>query len=68
MNGGPGEPPSPCIGICKLDPPTGLCRGCRRTLDEIARWTSLGTAEKQAVLKQLGSRREGHEEDNHSRR
>jgi predicted Fe-S protein YdhL (DUF1289 family)/8-oxo-dGTP pyrophosphatase MutT (NUDIX family) len=29
--------PSPCIGICVLDP-RGLCRGCLRTGDEIGGW------------------------------
>lgn len=33
---------SPCTGVCTLDV-TGLCRGCRRTGDEIAAWTTLGT-------------------------
>lgn len=28
---------SPCIGICSLEE-DGLCGGCHRTGDEIARW------------------------------
>jgi len=32
---------SPCIGICRIDPHTGLCEGCLRTLDEIAMWGTL---------------------------
>ncbi|TMH69644.1 MAG: DUF1289 domain-containing protein, partial [Betaproteobacteria bacterium] len=31
---------SPCIKVCQMDPQHGLCLGCRRTLDEIARWAS----------------------------
>ena len=29
---------SPCIRVCILDPETGLCEGCGRTREEIARW------------------------------
>lgn len=32
---------SPCIGICELDA-QGLCRGCHRTVQEIAAWSTLG--------------------------
>ncbi len=28
----------PCVKICTLDARSGLCLGCGRTLDEIARW------------------------------
>ncbi|WP_256091479.1 DUF1289 domain-containing protein [Candidatus Thiosymbion oneisti] len=55
MNGRTDEPASPCVGVCKMDPNTGLCRGCRRTLDEIAGWTAFSTAEKLAVLERLGN-------------
>lgn len=36
---------SPCTGICHLDA-GGLCEGCHRTADEIARWTSYTDAER----------------------
>jgi predicted Fe-S protein YdhL (DUF1289 family) len=32
------EVASPCISVCVIDAPTGLCAGCYRTLDEIAGW------------------------------
>jgi predicted Fe-S protein YdhL (DUF1289 family) len=51
--------PSPCIGVCVLDPQSGLCAGCARTLDEIARWPALGDAERRALLDALASRRGG---------
>jgi predicted Fe-S protein YdhL (DUF1289 family) len=35
---------------------TGLCRGCYRTLDEIARWGTMSDAERVAVLAELPSR------------
>lgn len=47
---------SPCTGVCRIDPPSGLCCGCRRTLDEIADWPMLGKAERRAVLKALEER------------
>lgn len=54
--------PSPCTGICKLDPHTGWCNGCRRTRDEIAGWRTFDSAAKRAVLARVsvrGMRREG---------
>jgi hypothetical protein len=36
---------SPCTGICRLGA-GGLCEGCHRTVDEIARWTSYTDAER----------------------
>ena len=29
---------SPCKNVCELDPNTGLCLGCKRTVDEIQNW------------------------------
>ena len=44
---------SPCIGICKLDQKSGLCIGCKRTIDEIGRWAMLADPERQAIIDQL---------------
>lgn len=30
---------SPCVNICRIGADR-LCEGCRRTIDEIGRWTS----------------------------
>lgn len=49
--------PSPCIQVCRLDPVTGLCVGCLRTMDEIAGWLDLSPDEKQEVLAHLEERR-----------
>ena len=35
---------------------TGLCRGCYRTLDEIARWGTMSDAERQEVVAKLAER------------
>ncbi len=48
---------SPCINVCRMDPATGWCVGCRRTLDEIAAWGAMGDEARRAVLRQLPARR-----------
>ncbi len=48
---------SPCISVCRIDPATGCCEGCLRTIDEIANWTRYDDGEKRAVLAQLARRR-----------
>ncbi|WP_306027692.1 DUF1289 domain-containing protein [Stappia sp. MMSF_3263] len=47
---------SPCIKVCRIDPRSGLCTGCLRTLDEIAGWATLSAAERGAVMAALPSR------------
>jgi predicted Fe-S protein YdhL (DUF1289 family) len=49
--------PSPCINVCRIDAVSGLCAGCRRTLDEIAAWSRLDDARKRIVWAQLARRR-----------
>ena len=48
--------PSPCINVCRIDPASGLCAGCRRTLDEIAAWSRLDDTGKRVVWAQLVGR------------
>jgi predicted Fe-S protein YdhL (DUF1289 family) len=48
---------SPCVSLCKMNPATGLCEGCLRTIDEIAHWSLFDDDEKRAVLTQLAARR-----------
>ena len=40
---------SPCVGVCSLDD-DGLCRGCRRTTAEIARWSQMGDDERLRLM------------------
>ena len=47
---------TPCIAVCTMDPKTKLCFGCGRTLPEIARWHSMATAERLAVMEGLAAR------------
>ncbi|MDE2129639.1 MAG: DUF1289 domain-containing protein [Betaproteobacteria bacterium] len=49
--------PSPCIQVCTMDEASGLCRGCQRTLDEIAAWSALSDTEKLRVWKRIRARR-----------
>lgn len=58
-------PATPCMGVCQIEPATGWCRGCRRTLDEIASWPTYTFEEKRAVLARIARRRaaSGHASD-----
>jgi hypothetical protein len=49
--------PSPCTGVCRIDPHDGLCAGCLRSLDEIAAWPALDAAGRLALWRQLRARR-----------
>jgi len=46
----PDDPPSPCIGVCVINPQNQLCDGCLRTLDEIAAWWDYTPEEKYTVI------------------
>ena len=47
---------TPCIKVCVMDGVSGLCTGCHRTLDEIARWGSMNEDERLAVMRALPQR------------
>lgn len=47
---------SPCIRICEMDQTTGLCRGCKRTLEEIGGWRKMTDDERRAVMADLDNR------------
>ncbi|HUJ36230.1 MAG TPA: DUF1289 domain-containing protein [Hyphomicrobium sp.] len=48
---------SPCIDVCEIDRATGLCLGCRRTIDEIAGWTAMTSAERRRIMTELPLRK-----------
>ncbi|HEX7791146.1 MAG TPA: DUF1289 domain-containing protein [Afipia sp.] len=50
--------PSPCVNVCQMDPVSGLCRGCMRTIEEIGGWMDFSNPEKLAVLEKIEARRE----------
>jgi predicted Fe-S protein YdhL (DUF1289 family) len=40
-----------------MDPRTRMCRGCLRTIDEIAGWYAASPAEQHAILERIVVRR-----------
>jgi hypothetical protein len=40
-----------------MDAGSGLCEGCLRSIDEIARWSQMSDDEKRSVWSQLTERR-----------
>ena len=47
---------TPCINVCVLDERSGFCLGCARTIDEIAAWSSLNDAARDAIWNRLPDR------------
>jgi predicted Fe-S protein YdhL (DUF1289 family) len=47
---------SPCIRVCVIDPASQLCRGCKRSLREIAAWGSMTPDMRRAIMANLPSR------------
>jgi predicted Fe-S protein YdhL (DUF1289 family) len=47
---------SPCVNICTLDARSKTCLGCGRTIDEIARWSTMIPAERSRVMSELPAR------------
>jgi len=47
---------TPCVKICTLDARIGLCLGCSRTTDEIARWARMSASERAQVMIKLPDR------------
>lgn len=55
----PWDIPSPCIGVCRLNPRTARCDGCERTTEEIAAWPTMDAPARLALLKLLATRGTG---------
>ncbi len=53
----PESVPSPCISVCRMSEKTGLCEGCRRSLEEIARWANTDDADRRAILARIEQRK-----------
>jgi uncharacterized protein len=49
---------SPCIKVCVMDARAGICTGCGRTLEEIARWGGMDESERLCVMAGLPARLE----------
>jgi predicted Fe-S protein YdhL (DUF1289 family) len=50
------EEPSPCIGLCRLDP-AQICEGCGRTAEEIGAWPFADRALREAIRRRAAERR-----------
>lgn len=46
------SPLTPCVGICRLGA-AGYCIGCRRSMNEIARWRDLDDAERTRLMRDV---------------
>jgi len=53
---------TPCIGVCRIDSPTDLCIGCKRTRAEIGRWSQLTDDQRNDIMKLLCDRRANDEQ------
>jgi predicted Fe-S protein YdhL (DUF1289 family) len=56
MNAPPRPIATPCVKVCVVDGESGLCLGCYRTLAEVAAWSRLGEAEREAIMADLPRR------------
>lgn len=50
------EVASPCRNVCQIDPHSGYCIGCLRTIDEISDWLEMSNEEKRDLLRELEAR------------
>jgi hypothetical protein len=48
---------TPCVDNCEIDRQSGLCRGCGRTIPEIAGWASMSSAERRRIMSELADRK-----------
>jgi len=56
--------PSPCIGVCILEPKWGaFCIGCKRMKLEIENWMYYTDAEKQQIITRIKQLREEDPKD-----
>ena len=53
----PIAPPSPCIGVCRIDESSGYCLGCARTREEIASWRTASAQAMSRIWAELPARR-----------
>jgi predicted Fe-S protein YdhL (DUF1289 family) len=56
MNSSPSAPATPCVKICVVDPLSGLCIGCGRTVAEISLWPELTDDSRRAIMSGLAER------------
>ena len=59
---------SPCVNVCRMDEARRLCKGCGRTLDEIARWGAMSEDERRSIMARLPGRAQPAHEGPHEGR
>ncbi len=47
---------SPCVGVCSIDPQSGLCTGCLRSSSEIAIWPQINNKRALQIMKEIKDR------------
>ena len=47
---------SPCVKVCVMHEPSGLCIGCKRTRAEIGDWARMTAAQRSAIMGMLAAR------------
>ena len=50
---------SPCTGLCRLNPDSGYCQGCWRSLEEIAAWSQMDDGQRLSGLAGVARRPAG---------
>jgi predicted Fe-S protein YdhL (DUF1289 family) len=50
------EADSPCVQVCVIHPGAGICVGCYRTGDEIARWSRMTPEARREIMDALPAR------------
>ncbi len=52
----PAMPSTPCVKICVIDPVSGMCIGCGRTIAEISVWREWGELARVNIMAELPKR------------
>lgn len=47
---------TPCINVCKIDPHTEMCLGCKRYVEEIEVWRILNDDDRICIMEKLKDR------------
>lgn len=47
---------TPCIAICRIDRATGVCIGCKRTIQEVANWLHYTDEQRHSIMAELDAR------------
>ena len=48
---------SPCTSVCRIDPASGYCEGCFRSIPEITDWSRADDARKREILAAVARRK-----------